>query len=112
MRPAAQPSGPGRGRLATNQQYPDILLYSAWRGKWAHSPCIVNERIIFCLAGKAETVLQRKRPFASCDCASGILFPPRRPVQRCTSSGGLSLQSKDLQRPLSSVKHGEREGES
>ena len=116
MRPAKPPPRPwapqfGPSVPPINNRH--FITHACWRMGPRDSVCVAalfhceRARVTFCLERKAETVLQRKRPFASsCDCASGILRPSvRRPVQRCTSSS-LSRHSKDLQRPLSSVKHG------
>ena len=81
---AAQALGPAIWpQRATNQQHTGILLltHAGCRGPrdrigvGPRSP-IVSGHVPFCHTRKAETVLQRKRPFASsCDCASGILRP-------------------------------------
>ena len=107
----AQPFGLGMPLINNIVTFYIIVVQTT--ASCAPTPVVKNERVNFLPRWKGGNSCAKEasiRILPSCDCASAILLPPRRPpVQRCTSSG-LSLQSKDLQRPLSSVNHGKRGG--
>ena len=82
--PAAQarPWAPQFGPSVPPINNRHFITHACWRMGPRDSVCVAalfhceRARVTFCLERKAETVLQRKRPFASsCDCASGILRP-------------------------------------